>query len=45
MILVAAGSPGSIKRLSEIARPITQEGRIVVAGFDHFYEEFTQSGS
>jgi Trk K+ transport system NAD-binding subunit len=33
MILVAAGSPGSIKRLSEIARPITQEGTIVVAGF------------
>ena len=33
MILVAAGSPDSIKRLSEIARPITQEGTIVVAGF------------
>ena len=33
MILVAAGSPDSIKRLSEIARPITHEGRIVVAGF------------
>ncbi|MFV2032649.1 MAG: TrkA family potassium uptake protein, partial [Gammaproteobacteria bacterium] len=33
MILVAAGSPDSIKRLSEIARPITKEGRIVVAGF------------
>jgi Kef-type K+ transport system membrane component KefB/Trk K+ transport system NAD-binding subunit len=33
MILVAAGSTNSIKRLSEIARPITQEGRIVVAGF------------
>lgn len=33
MILVAAGSSDSIKRLSEIARPITQEGTIVVAGF------------
>ncbi len=33
MILVAAGSPDSIKRLSDIARPITQEGTIVVAGF------------
>ena len=33
MILVAAGSPDSIKRLSEIARPITFEGTIVVAGF------------
>jgi Trk K+ transport system NAD-binding subunit len=33
MILVAAGHPDSIKRLSEIARPITQEGKIVVAGF------------
>jgi Kef-type K+ transport system membrane component KefB/Trk K+ transport system NAD-binding subunit len=33
MILVAVGSPESIKRLSEIARPITQEGRVVIAGF------------
>ncbi|RLA13668.1 MAG: hypothetical protein DRQ59_04820 [Gammaproteobacteria bacterium] len=33
MILIAAGSPDSIKRLSEFARPITQEGTIVVAGF------------
>jgi Kef-type K+ transport system membrane component KefB/Trk K+ transport system NAD-binding subunit len=33
MILVAAGTPGNIKRLSEIARPITAEGTIVVAGF------------
>jgi Na+:H+ antiporter len=33
MILVAAGSPDSIKRLSEIVRPITQEGTIVVVGF------------
>ena len=33
MILVGAGSPDSIKRLSEIAHPITNEGRIVVAGY------------
>ena len=33
MILVGAGSPDSIKRLSEIAHPITREGKIVVAGF------------
>jgi Trk K+ transport system NAD-binding subunit len=32
MILVAAGSPDSIKRLSEVAHPIKKEGRIVVAG-------------
>ena len=31
-ILVAAGSPDSIRRLSEMARPITQEGPLVVAG-------------
>ena len=33
MILVAAGSPDSIKRLSEVVRPITQEGTIAVAGY------------
>ena len=33
MILVGAGRSDSIKRLSEIAHPITREGRIVVAGF------------
>jgi len=32
-ILVGAGSPDSLKRLSEIAHPITTEGKIVVAGF------------
>ena len=32
MILVAAGSPESMQRLSQVARPITQEGTIVVAG-------------
>jgi Kef-type K+ transport system membrane component KefB/Trk K+ transport system NAD-binding subunit len=32
-ILIGAGSPDSIKRLSEIARPIRKEGRIVVAGY------------
>jgi len=33
MILIGAGSSDSIKRLSEIARPIKKEGRIVVAGY------------
>ncbi len=33
MMLVAAGPPDNMKRLSEIARPITTEGTIVVAGF------------
>ena len=33
MILVAVGSPDGIKRLSEIARPIRKQGRIVVAGY------------
>ena len=33
MILIGTGSPDSIKRLSEIARPIKKEGRIVVAGY------------
>jgi len=32
-ILIGAGSPDSIKRLSEVARPIKKEGRIVVAGY------------
>ncbi len=32
-ILIGAGSPDSIKRLSEIAHPIKKEGRIVVAGY------------
>jgi Trk K+ transport system NAD-binding subunit len=32
-ILVAAGTPESIQRLSQITRPITQEGPLVVAGF------------
>jgi Trk K+ transport system NAD-binding subunit len=32
MILIGAGSPDSINRFSEIARPIKQQGRIVVAG-------------
>ena len=32
-ILVAAGTPESIEKLSEMARPITQEGAIVVIGF------------
>ena len=33
MILVAAGSPESIKALSEIAHPISQQGTIVVVGY------------
>lgn len=33
MILVAAGGPDNIKRLSEIARPITHEGTAVVIGY------------
>jgi Kef-type K+ transport system membrane component KefB/Trk K+ transport system NAD-binding subunit len=33
MILIGAGSPDSITRLSEIARPIKKEGRTVVAGY------------
>jgi Kef-type K+ transport system membrane component KefB/Trk K+ transport system NAD-binding subunit len=32
-ILVAVGSPDSIRRLREMARPITQAGRLIVAGF------------
>lgn len=30
-ILVAAGSPESIRRLRELARPITEEGTIIVS--------------
>jgi len=33
IILIGAGSPDSIMRLSEIARPIRKEGRIVIAGY------------
>ncbi len=32
-ILVAVGTPESIEKLSEMARPITQQGTIVVIGF------------
>ena len=32
-ILVAAGSPDSVQRLGEFARPMKKEGRIVVAGY------------
>jgi Kef-type K+ transport system membrane component KefB/Trk K+ transport system NAD-binding subunit len=32
-ILVAVGSPDSIRGLREMARPITQAGRLIVAGF------------
>lgn len=34
MILVAAGTPESIKRISEISHPITRQGPIVVVGYD-----------
>ena len=33
MILVAVGPPDSIRRLAEMARPITQEGPMIVLGF------------
>lgn len=33
MILIAAESPDSIKRLNEMVRPLPQEGAIVVAGY------------
>jgi Trk K+ transport system NAD-binding subunit len=33
MILVAVGTPDSIRRLSEMARPIPREGPLVVLGF------------
>jgi Trk K+ transport system NAD-binding subunit len=32
-ILIVAGTPESVKKLSEMARPITEEGTIVVIGF------------
>lgn len=34
MILVAAGTSESIKRISEISHPITKQGPIVVVGYD-----------
>jgi Trk K+ transport system NAD-binding subunit len=33
MILVAAGTPDSIRRISEISHPITKQGPIVVVGY------------
>ncbi len=33
IILVAAGSPDSIRKLSALARPIREEGPIIIAGF------------
>ncbi len=41
-ILLAAGTPDSIRRLSEIARPITQEGPLVVAGFGDIGQPLVQ---
>ena len=41
-ILVVAGSPDSIRRLSEIARPIAHEGPLVVLGFGDVGQKLTQ---
>ena len=42
MILVAAGTPTSIRQLSEMARPIAQEGPIVVVGFGDVGEKLVE---
>jgi len=48
MILLAAGSPDSIRKLSDIARPITHEGTLVVLGCGNLgrklVEIFTDAG-
>ncbi|MDA0327644.1 MAG: cation:proton antiporter [Gemmatimonadetes bacterium] len=41
-ILIAAGTPESIEKLSEMARPITQEGTIVVVGFGDVGEKLAE---
>jgi Trk K+ transport system NAD-binding subunit len=41
-ILVAVGSPDSIRRLREMARPITQAGRLIVAGLGEVGQPLTQ---
>ncbi len=41
-ILVAAGSPDSIRRLRDMVRPITQEGTIIIAGFGDIGRHLTQ---
>jgi Kef-type K+ transport system membrane component KefB/Trk K+ transport system NAD-binding subunit len=41
-ILVAVGSPDSIRGLRELARPITQAGRLIVAGFGDVGQALTR---
>jgi Kef-type K+ transport system membrane component KefB/Trk K+ transport system NAD-binding subunit len=41
-LLVAVGSPDSIRRLREMARPITQAGRLIVGGFGDVGQRLTQ---
>lgn len=41
-ILVAAGSPESIRRLSEMARPITNEGPLIVIGLGDVGRELVE---
>jgi Trk K+ transport system NAD-binding subunit len=41
-ILVAVGSPDSIRRLREMARPITQAGRLIVAGLGEIGQPLTR---
>ena len=42
IILVAAGSPESIRNLSALTRPIAQQGPIVVAGFGEVGQKIAQ---
>jgi Kef-type K+ transport system membrane component KefB/Trk K+ transport system NAD-binding subunit len=41
-ILVAVGTPESIEKLNQMARPITQEGAIVVVGFGSLGQKVTE---
>jgi Kef-type K+ transport system membrane component KefB/Trk K+ transport system NAD-binding subunit len=41
-ILVAVGSPDSIRGLREMARPLTHDGRLIVAGFGDVGEPLTR---
>jgi Kef-type K+ transport system membrane component KefB/Trk K+ transport system NAD-binding subunit len=42
MILVVAGTPGNIRRLSEMARPITREGPLVILGYGNFGQKLAK---
>ena len=42
MILVAVGTPDSIRRLSEMARPLAREGPLVVLGFGDVGQKLAQ---